>query len=279
MNTTKLQPEPEEEFYSQVFTRPTPIPPAGFDVSLLEVGHIRSPAGVIYPETAAYYCTAVWCVEGQFSLYADGQKHVVRQGQFLLLEKGGSIDANADEKTNEAYYLLLDGPRTSAIIQQSGFWGGVFPYIRNPSPWLERIAMEMDKLEKQENLVSSALTLLETVFQDAKQLAPDKRVWEACYYLQHHWNRKGMNVETVLAHLNVSRATLSPRFRKITGQTILEYLMNIRYRNAMRMLLNDYVSVSTIAHRCGFPDADYFSTWFRKRHGQPPSEIKRKVAS
>lgn len=279
MNEAPLTPKENGSFFSLLFTRPSPLPPSGVELGVLEVAHIRCPQGTLFPKAENYFCSLVWCTEGQFTIHVNNMTYPVRSGQFLLLEPGGTIDVQADEAANETYYLLFDGTQASTIISESGFWNGVFPYIRPPDTWLERIAQEMDNLKKQKNMASIGHALLMSAFQDATNEAPDKMVWDARCFLQKNWNRKGMNVETVLNHLNVSRSTLSPRFRKTTGKTLLEYLMEIRYRNATKMLLNDYASVSTIAHRCGFPDADYFSVWFRKRHGQSPSTIKRKVAS
>lgn len=279
MNDNPLQPENDDEFFQTMLTRPSPLLPIGLELGVLEVCHIRSPQGELYPDSESYFCSLIWGVSGQFSIYVDGVRHIVRSGEILLLSPGGTIRAEADEPENHAYYLLLDGPQAKTVVQQVGLWDGVFPYSRPPKIWLERIARDIDNVKTQKNIASIGHALITTAFQDAAQHAPDKMVWDACCYLQKHWNQPGMNVETVLAHLGVSRSTLSPRFKKMTGQSILDYLMDIRYRNALKMLQHEYISITDIAHRCGFPDASYFSTWFRKRNGASPRTAKKKVAS
>ncbi len=279
MNEMLLQPKNDDAFFNVTLTRPSPLPPEGLKLGVLEVSHICAPKGELFPVSESYYCSLAWGVSGQSSLYRDGVRHTVRGGEFLVLEPGGELQAVVDEDHSQLYYLLLDGPQAEDIVQETGLWSGIFPNIQHPMVWLEQIARGIDDLTKQENLATIGHTLLVSAAHDAAKGAPDKMVWDACCYLQKNWNQPGMNVEMVLSHLNVSRSTLSPRFRKVTGKTLLDYLMDIRYRNALHMLSYEYATIATIANRCGFPDASWFSTWFRKRHGCSPSKIKRKVAS
>ena len=279
MNDNPLQPKNEDEFFNIILTRPSPLPPRGLELGVLEVCHLRAPKGELFPAAESYYCTLAWGISGQASLYLDDVRHIIRSGEFLLIEPGGELSATADKEGSEFYYLLLDGPQAKTIVQEVGLWSGVFPTTQPPNVWLERIAQGINHLENQENLATIGHALLVSAAHDAAKGAPDKMVWDACCYLQKNWSQPGMNVERVLSHLNVSRSTLSPRFRKITGKTLLDYLMDIRYRNALKMLQYDYETIATIARQCGFPDASWFSTWFRKRQGQPPSAVKRKVAS
>ena len=279
MNDNPLRPEKDDEFFNIMLTRPSPLPPKGLGLGVLEICHIRAQKGELFPAAESYYCSLAWGISGQASLYLDGVRHIIRGGEFLLIEPGGELSAVADEDQSEFYYLLLDGPQAKTIARDVGLWNGVFPTIQPPTVWLERIAQGIDHLKNQENLATIGHALLVSAAHDAAKGAPDKMVWDACFYLQKNWNQPGMNVEMVLSHLNVCRSTLSPRFRKITSKTLLDYLMDIRYRNVLKMLQYDYETITTIASRCGFPDASWFSTWFRKRHGVSPSEIKRKVAS
>ncbi len=279
MNRAPLQPKTDEHIFLKMFTRPSPLPPEGLQLSVMEVCHLRIPQKKdVFPLQEAYFSTLVWGVSGQFSIYINNQKHSVRGNEFMLLEPGGVFRVDADQEDNHCYYLLLDGSQAKTIARECGLWTGTFPYTRSPEIWLERIASDINDLKKQEYLVSTSHSLLVSAFQDASQCAPDKMVWDACCYLQKNWNQPGMNVETVLSHFDVSRSTLSPRFRKITGETILDYLMDIRYRNALKMLRYDYETISKIAQRCGFSNASSFSTWFRKRNGASPRTVKMKIA-
>ena len=270
MNDRTLQPDNPNEFFQIVHTRPSPLPQKGLELGALEVCYLRAPQGELYPAAESYYFSLIWALSGQFSLYVDDIRHIVRSGELLLLEPGGELRATADEADNLGYYLLLDGSQTKGLLNKCGLWSGVFPYIKQPRSWLEQISNEIQHLPKQEQLASIGHSLILSAAQDAKKKAPDKIVWEACLYLQQNWDHPKMNVEMVLKHLNISRSTLSPRFRKMTGSSILDYLMDIRYRKALKMLRDYHAPIAEIAKRCGFQDASWFSTWFRKRNGASP---------
>jgi AraC-like DNA-binding protein len=269
--------EKESSFF-KAHTRPTPLPPSGVDLGVLEVCHVRCPPREIIPAAESYFCSFVWGVSGQFTFCVNDLKYSVEEGEFLFLEPGGIFRAEANDKDNRAYYLLMDGAQAWALAQECEMWSGIFPYTRSPAAWLERIAGGMEDVSMQENLASIGHSLLLSAFQDAVRTAPDRMVWDACCFLQKNWSQPGMNVESVLTHLGVSRSTLSPRFRRIMGKSILEYLMDIRYRNAVNMLHNDHESIITISKRCGFPSTSYFSTWFRKYSGVSPRTMKKKMA-
>ncbi len=273
MDAISIIPENEDVFFNLMITRSSPIPPKGVELGVLEVCHLHSPPGELHPEQASYFCSMIWGVLGECLVKVDGSLYTVRAGDFLLIGPGGNISSEAKGDKNKILYLLLDGSQAQNIIQEAGLWTGVFPYTRSPIIWLEKIAQGLDDVKTQHNLASIAHSLLLSVYQDAEQHAPNLMVWRACCYLQKNWNKPLMNVEMLLAHLKVSRSTLSPPFKKITQMTILDYLMDIRYRNATRILKDGRTSISQTALQCGFVDPSWFSTWYRKRSGVSPRSV------
>ncbi|GDY14016.1 hypothetical protein LBMAG53_28940 [Planctomycetota bacterium] len=66
-------------------------------------------------------------------------------------------------------------------------------------------------------------------------------------------------------------------FRRVTGTTPKQYLLQRRLSEARRMLCAG-TSVKEAAHRCGFPDPLYFSRMFRRCYGHPPSQAATALA-
>jgi len=75
----------------------------------------------------------------------------------------------------------------------------------------------------------------------------------------------------------VSPEHMSRIFKKETGFGFNEYLTYIRLQNAEYLLKNQNLSVTEVAHRCGFSDSNYFSYIFKKNYGLTPVEMKKKV--
>lgn len=70
-------------------------------------------------------------------------------------------------------------------------------------------------------------------------------------------------------------STLLPVFRKATGRSPIEYLIEVRLSKGAELLLKTDDPVSEIAAACGFADSNYFSRCFRRRYNCSPREYRR----
>lgn len=61
-------------------------------------------------------------------------------------------------------------------------------------------------------------------------------------------------------------------FKKMTGLTFSEYLLNIRLEHARHMLMVNKTPIITVSELCGFKSPSYFSLLFKQRYGKTPSE-------
>ena len=243
----------------------------------MEVGHIHAPEGSIFPETLPRFCTLAWCVSGQFSFSGRGWSLPAQAGQVAAIGPGQYFSTDAQKDGCEAYYLLMDGPSMEELIAKTGLWTGVFPYLNVPITWLEYLAANIHDLSQHSTLATTGHSLFQDAYQQAERSAKDTLVWKTCCYLHRNWWHPDTNVEMVLKHLGVSRSSLSPHFKKQTGRTMLQYLNDIRYYKALHILAQESGTIRTIAKRCGFSDAAYFSHWFHKRSGKNPRDMKEKI--
>ena len=62
-------------------------------------------------------------------------------------------------------------------------------------------------------------------------------------------------------------------FRELTGLAPHQYLLKIRYREALRML-RDGATVTDACFQSGFANLSHFTRGFKKRFGQPPSNCR-----
>jgi AraC family transcriptional regulator of arabinose operon len=83
-------------------------------------------------------------------------------------------------------------------------------------------------------------------------------------------------IDAVAAACGVSRATLYSTFKRATGLSPLQYRETTRMREAMLLLESSSLPVAEIAKQVGISDAFYFSTRFRKFHGESPRQYRQK---
>ena len=63
---------------------------------------------------------------------------------------------------------------------------------------------------------------------------------------------------------------LNRRFKEVTGLTLIQQRDAIRLERAKR-LIRQRLAIAEVAGRTGFDDANYFSRWFKRHTGVPPS--------
>lgn len=73
-----------------------------------------------------------------------------------------------------------------------------------------------------------------------------------------------------------SRTTLMNTFKARYGETVFNYLNNVRLSLAEKMLLKTDKSIKSIAFECGFGDQNYFTKVFIKKHDITPSEFRKR---
>ncbi|MBR2373484.1 MAG: helix-turn-helix domain-containing protein [Lentisphaeria bacterium] len=73
---------------------------------------------------------------------------------------------------------------------------------------------------------------------------------------------------------SMAPSTLLPVFKKVTGYSPIDYLLQVRLSKAAELLLKTALPISEVALKCGFPDSNYFSRQFRKRYSVSPKNYR-----
>lgn len=74
--------------------------------------------------------------------------------------------------------------------------------------------------------------------------------------------------------LNVSRTYLSRMIRQVSGKTVNDYIKEVLYRDARRLLIFTDLTVKEIAEQLGFSDQSSFGKFFKKESGTSPANFR-----
>ena len=85
---------------------------------------------------------------------------------------------------------------------------------------------------------------------------------------------RSIRIDDIAKQLNLDRRYLTRLFKEKTGQSIQEYLIQVRLEEAAHCLQSGY-SVNDTATLCGYEDVSNFSKMFKKRYGISPTKMKR----
>ncbi len=93
-------------------------------------------------------------------------------------------------------------------------------------------------------------------------------------YIQLHLEEE-LNLSMLAEHFGKNASVLSNAFSKETGQTLTNFIHQIRIQEAVRLINTTNMSVSEIALAVGYQDFSYFSKIFVKHIGMSPREYRK----
>jgi AraC-like DNA-binding protein len=108
----------------------------------------------------------------------------------------------------------------------------------------------------------------------AEQGAAGYRIARVIHYLEEHF-AEPLDLAQLAKKGGMSVSHLVRSFRQYTGRPPVQYLLDVRIRNASQLLVSSDWNITEIALRCGFSDGNYFTRQFRRRVKLNPTEYRR----
>lgn len=93
-------------------------------------------------------------------------------------------------------------------------------------------------------------------------------------YIDEHW-QESITLTELGQRFAISPCHLSKKFRKCMGFGLHEYIELVRMMHAEHMLIKSKCTVTQIAESCGFSNANYFSSVFKRIHGYSPKTYQK----
>ncbi|MDO4275182.1 MAG: response regulator [Eubacteriales bacterium] len=98
----------------------------------------------------------------------------------------------------------------------------------------------------------------------------------AINYMKNNYANSSMTVEQIAETAGLSTSRFSVLFRQETGQTVNDYLTEIRISQAVFLLENSNCKIYEIADKVGYKSAQYFSQIFSQKTGYKPLHFRKK---
>ena len=99
----------------------------------------------------------------------------------------------------------------------------------------------------------------------------DAQIQKAIQFIHRNGTKK-ISVEDVIAEVALSRRLLERRFKKVTGQTIYQYITDLKLKQFAQMIVDSEDQLTDIAITLGESDTKSISRRFKQLYGCSPSQ-------
>lgn len=122
-------------------------------------------------------------------------------------------------------------------------------------------------------------SLLELIYYIAEVLTNSEQKNESDFilpiltYINANYNKQ-ITLEELAKKSGYSKSRFSHLFSIFTGTSPIKYQNDIRLKVSCEVLTSTELSISAIAHSCGFSDPLYYSRIFKKKYNMTPTEYR-----
>lgn len=138
-------------------------------------------------------------------------------------------------------------------------------------------AREIDQLRTSEEVVEAIQVWIHNVasplFKESN--GPSGYLVDRALALVERNFAKNLTDATVATQLGLSTSHFRYLFREATGQPFHKYLIALRLEKARRLLVDQEMTVSTVARSVGFAGLSHFSRAFTQRFGVSPKGVRK----
>jgi len=244
-------------------------------------GHVNRPEGY-------YWNQLLYSVKGQGCLKTETNTVTLSEGWFFFLPNGVPHEYYPLTETWEVRWVVFDGYAWPQITKELGL---TRPICIKPDDCsgLEKIYNKMFVAQKTDKVFGDhtcsgliydyLLEFYRQVTNKSTAGGTDKSelLMPVLNYIDDHFHEDFSM--TVLAELaGVSSQHLCRIFKETMHMRPTEYLTYRRLGEAKNLLRHTDTPIAEIGIKCGFPDAGYFSTVFKRYEGMSPAEFRKNVS-
>ncbi|WP_409344421.1 AraC family transcriptional regulator [Paenibacillus sp. MBLB4367] len=113
--------------------------------------------------------------------------------------------------------------------------------------------------------------------EEKKKSRYDELTVQVTALIRSQYMEPGLSLDSVADAVGMSPAYLGRLFKKLTGKSIPDYIMEVRNQQAKEMLARTDAPINDIAERVGFTNSTYFFKVFKKTNGVTPNEYRQSM--
>jgi len=238
-------------------------------------------------------CSPNWQLPAHFvndndmTYIIEGKARYTINGKAYELEPGDLVYMTEGMETKAVTYPKEPSHCFSVNFGSMNFPSNVKPY---PFPVISHIGLRKDLVdlfweltlcwsEKRDGYIMKACSLLmlilhrllEILVYDINSNTVDYRINKAINMIKLYYGDK-ITAKGLAEYVQLNDIYFGRLFRKETGMSVKQYIIQVRVQNAELMLQTGKYKVQEVAELCGFSNITHFYNLFRASRGFPPSK-------
>lgn len=227
----------------------------------------------------------IYCVDGNGTILIEDTEYYLEPNSFFVIPAHTPHAYWASSKNPwSIYWLHFKGERSSGftdnfnkvnIIKQSSK-----SRIDDRIEQFNELLTALESGFSKENIIYANLNLnsllasffyIET-FRAVKGYRGANPIDKSIIFMQQNIN-KTIKIADIANHVKLSESHLNKIFRNKTGTSPMDYFINLKMQEAIRLLTNQSLKIKEVAFRLGYNDQYYFTRIFTKHIGSSPGSF------
>lgn len=218
---------------------------------------------------------------GTGAIHTLGKTNPLTKGDMFFTFPGSPFAIESKENFTYMYVSFI-GRRGNMIMENLKISGTnfIFHNVHGVYDFWEKciaLSSECKDLIAESVLLYSFAFLDNALFSENKDAKQNQNINLIKKYIDDHFSEHDFSLEKIGKDLSYNPKYISHIFKKQFGVGAIEYLNTIRIQNACTMIEQGFTSVTDIADRCGYSDAQYFSKIFKSKMGYTPTQYMKMV--
>lgn len=217
-----------------------------------------------------------YIVEGTFNFPVDGEEYAAHSGEVALVD---CFHPHIYYTTDgfEAYWLHIKGSNVYALYKELvGRFSGVITADQQVEMRIKAIYSDIKTARpvSDSDMSLAIYGLFMELYAQSGIRENTDAVNDAIRFIIENYHQT-ITVEDVARSAHLSASQFSRKFKKQTGASPYEYILNVRLAKAKEMLKNTSLPVSEIAYRTGFQSDSNFIYFFKRKEGVSPTRFRK----
>ena len=207
---------------------------------------------------------------GEMTYYINDVMHVITSGDIIYVPAGSIRQRELGEIPND--YLSINFHSDTPLEFDTILKNCINNEIKLLLNYYET-AQSSPSTDRQANHRLALETLIMQITDNMYDNYTSPLSAEIISFITSHYTEK-ITLNDISQATFYSAAYCENEFKKTTGKSIINYLIDVRVNAAKKLLAESSMSCARIATAVGFEDANYFSRIFKKRTGYSPLKYR-----